>query len=278
MTEAAAAARQEPEHLQIWAEALSQVLSQISGVPMPCAVLGEAPEKLTPASESDLWVVCACTGGLRGELSLRFPAAAVLRLAQIFMSEPAAPDASITPEHREAVVELVRQVAGLVATALKSRWGEVQVRIEAPAGSPSWTASSVAWLQAGEAPAITVLIEVHLSAALAAALRSEKTDTRAAAVAVSDPVVSNPQDNGSKVNLDLLMDIELSVTLCFGSRRLLLREVLDLSPGTVVNLDRQVEEPVDMLLDGRLVARGEVVVMDGNYGLRITEVAPGMGA
>jgi flagellar motor switch protein FliN/FliY len=70
------------------------------------------------------------------------------------------------------------------------------------------------------------------------------------------------------------MDVELSVTLRFGSRRLLLREVLDLIPGSVVDLDRQVEEPVDILLDGRLLARGEVVVLDGNYGVRVTEVAP----
>jgi flagellar motor switch protein FliN len=277
MTEAAAT-RQEPEHLQIWAEALSQVLSQISGAPVPCLVLGEAPAELVPAGESDLWIVCACTGGLRGELSLRLPAPAVLRLAQIFMSEPAAPDASITPEHREAAVELVRQVAGLVTTALKARWGEVQLRIEASAGSPSWPASSIVWLQAGEGPSAPALLEVHLSAALAAALRSEKADAGAAPPATTGPAVSNPRDNGNKVNLDLLMDIELSVTLCFGSRRLLLREVLDLAPGAVVNLDRQIGEPVDMLLDGRLVARGEVVVMDGNYGLRITEVAPGTGA
>ncbi len=70
------------------------------------------------------------------------------------------------------------------------------------------------------------------------------------------------------------MDVELAVTLRFGSRRMLLREVLDLVPGSVVDLDRQVDEPVDVLLDGRLLARGEVVVLDGNYGLRVTEVAP----
>jgi flagellar motor switch protein FliN/FliY len=64
------------------------------------------------------------------------------------------------------------------------------------------------------------------------------------------------------------------MTMRFGSRQLLLREVLDLSPGAVVELDRTIQEPVDLLLDGRLVARGEVVVIDGNYGLRVTDVSP----
>jgi flagellar motor switch protein FliN/FliY len=53
-----------------------------------------------------------------------------------------------------------------------------------------------------------------------------------------------------------------------------LREILEFCPGTVIELDRQVDEPVDLLLHGKLVARGEVVVVDGNYGLRVTEVVP----
>ncbi|HEY1271188.1 MAG TPA: FliM/FliN family flagellar motor switch protein, partial [Terriglobales bacterium] len=48
----------------------------------------------------------------------------------------------------------------------------------------------------------------------------------------------------------------------------------DLNPGSVIALDRQVQEPVDMLLNGRIVARGEVVVSGGNYALRVTEVGP----
>jgi len=63
------------------------------------------------------------------------------------------------------------------------------------------------------------------------------------------------------------------VTLRFGQRQLTLREVLDLSSGSVVELDRHVEEPIELLLDGRVIARGEAVVVDGNYGLRVSEVA-----
>ena len=73
-------------------------------------------------------------------------------------------------------------------------------------------------------------------------------------------------------NLDLLLDVELEVTLRFGERIMLLRDILELGEGSVVELDRQVEEPVDLLLDGKLIARGEVVVVDGNYGLRIQEM------
>ncbi len=68
------------------------------------------------------------------------------------------------------------------------------------------------------------------------------------------------------------MDVELDVTLRFGRRSMLLREVLELDAGSVVELDRQVQESADLLLDGRLIAHGEVVVLDGNYGLRVLEI------
>ncbi len=73
-------------------------------------------------------------------------------------------------------------------------------------------------------------------------------------------------------NLDLVMDVELNVTLRFGQRKLSLREVLDLSSGAVVELDREVDEPVELILDGRVIARGEAVIVGGNYGLRVTQV------
>lgn len=73
--------------------------------------------------------------------------------------------------------------------------------------------------------------------------------------------------------MSLLHDIELDATLQFGSRELPLREVLDIGPGDVVELDRHVSEPVDLVVSDRIVARGEVVVVNGNFALRIVEVA-----
>jgi flagellar motor switch protein FliN/FliY len=110
------------------------------------------------------------------------------------------------------------------------------------------------------------------SPALVAGLRAEKGDAPSP-VAASEAPDPLPGDGDVHRQLGLLRDVELAVTLCFGARQMLLREVLDLTPGAVVELDRQVSAPVDLLLDGRLLARGEVVVVGGNYGLRVTEIA-----
>ena len=277
-------------YIQVWVESFAQALGQIVGSPFPCEVLPEAPADMTTPGDTDLWIVCASTGGLRGEMSLRLAPASVVCLAQIFMSEPVSPAAEMTAEHREASVELLRQVGGLAATGLKASrgavQGEVQIRLDAFPAAPSWAASSTLWLRLGGDPPNVALVEMHLSAALVAGLRSEKSDATEAAEMADDlrpdgarandlPANdSRPGPSGGSGQFGLLMDVELAVTLRFGSRLLLLREILDLSPGAVVELDRQVKEPIDLLLEGRVVARGEVVVVDGNYGLRVTEVGP----
>ena len=73
--------------------------------------------------------------------------------------------------------------------------------------------------------------------------------------------------------IGLLVDIDLDATLQFGSREMTLEEVLELGPGAVMELDRDVTEPVDLVVGDRIVARGEVVVVNGNFALRIIEVA-----
>jgi flagellar motor switch protein FliN len=152
------------------------------------------------------------------------------------------------------------------------------LRLETSAGATSWPASSTSWLQAGKEETADALVEVHVSAALAAALRQDsRTESAPAAPPASAPPPPASILDGEGNKLALLMDVDLAMTLRFGGRRMLLREILDLCPGAVVELDRQVKDPVELLLDGRLVARGEVVVLDGNYGLRVTEVITARG-
>lgn len=73
--------------------------------------------------------------------------------------------------------------------------------------------------------------------------------------------------------VDLLLDVELEASLRFGSREMPLNEVLDLGAGDVVELDRHVSDPVDLLVGDKIVARGEVVLVNGSFGLRVLEVA-----
>ncbi len=106
--------------------------------------------------------------------------------------------------------------------------------------------------------------QLHLQVVFGAGWQQEATSVEAV------PAPSSQTAKG--VNVSLLENVEIAVTLQFGERRLPLREIGELRSGSVVELDKYIQDPAELLLGDRVVARGEVVIVDGNYGLRVTEV------
>lgn len=80
------------------------------------------------------------------------------------------------------------------------------------------------------------------------------------------------QNQSMNGNLSLIMDVPLNVSVEIGKTRRRLKDVLNFSNGTVVELDKQSDAPVDIIVNGQLIARGEVVVIDDNFGVRISEI------
>jgi flagellar motor switch protein FliN/FliY len=73
--------------------------------------------------------------------------------------------------------------------------------------------------------------------------------------------------------MDLLLDVNLPVSISFGKALLPMKDVLKLTTGSIVELNRVLNDPVEVLVNHCLIARGEVVVVEGNYGIRIQEIA-----
>lgn len=73
-------------------------------------------------------------------------------------------------------------------------------------------------------------------------------------------------------NIDLIMDVPLEVTVELGRTSKSIKEILDFSPGTIIELDKLAGEPIDVLVNGKFVAKGEVVVIEENFGIRVTEI------
>jgi flagellar motor switch protein FliN/FliY len=73
-------------------------------------------------------------------------------------------------------------------------------------------------------------------------------------------------------NIDLLLDVELPVRVSFGQTEMQLRDVFKLGAGSVIELDKSVNDPVSVIVNNKTIAKGEVVMVDGNYGIRILEV------
>ena len=252
--------------LEGWEKSTQTVLSQITGQ----TVNFETAAESLAASQSDLCYTITVGGAIRGEMTLRLPAATAVHLAQKLLMEPEPGPPVPTAEHKDALEELLRQIAGQAATALgSSTGGEIQFHLAASA-IPSWSAAATRNLHTRDEAGIPVNIEIQVSAALAAALPN-KSQPPLPAEAASTPDAASTMPS-SLAQFERLRDVILEIKLRFGSRRMVLRDVLALSAGVVVQLDSNVTAPVDLLLDGRVVAQGDVVVVDGKYGLRVTAV------
>ncbi len=84
------------------------------------------------------------------------------------------------------------------------------------------------------------------------------------------PMASGPAPDAG--NLDLLLDIQLPVVVRMGQTEMQMGELLKLTPGSILELNRSADAPVELLVNGKLIAKGEVVVVDGNFAFRITEI------
>jgi len=155
--------------------------------------------------------------------------------------------------------ELLREVADAAAAELRAKTGKrCRVGKFEETAEESSVSRAFELRSAGHVWAVVVHDQVRAPSPTATA-------------APPEPLPAVPA--GSHPGIDLLLDVELEAALRFGCREMLLGEVLDLGPGDVVQLDRHVADPVDLIVGDKIVARGEVVLVNGNFGLRVTEVA-----
>ena len=100
-------------------------------------------------------------------------------------------------------------------------------------------------------------------------------DPKGAAVAraqFNDLAPGPAAGSNGEMNLNLILDVSVTLALEVGRARMSVRELLQLAPGAIVELDRLANEPLDVLVNGVRVARGEVVVVNDKFGIRLTEV------
>jgi flagellar motor switch protein FliN/FliY len=224
---------------------------------------------LTPDEIEPFRVKLALEGSLRGEFLLELNRADAAILAARLLP---APVPGFRQEHSDALLNLITGAGNAFCSEPGQAFGAFKVTVSA-VSEPAVDRADVAQITAADRDGNRVSITQYINSelvdvlALNAHTRTAGEDIRRAIKASGGKEIAEP------VNLGMVLDVELNVTLRFGQRKLTLREVLELTSGSVVELDRQVEEPVELLLDGMVIARGEAVVIDGNYGLRVTEVS-----
>src|SRR5690606_32469478 len=104
------------------------------------------------------------------------------------------------------------------------------------------------------------------------ARRHAMTTNDAAAVAAFDPLTADADQGAADLNLDVILDVPVSLSLEVGRARIPIRNLLQLNQGSVVELERGAGEPLDVYVNGTLIAQGEVVVVNDRFGVRLTDV------
>ncbi len=270
---------------QLWAESAARVLEQLHGAPIQTTLQADAAASAPEGGAPLVAIRAAATGAVSGAFSFALDSGAAVRLAQLLMQEPLDAAAELTDANKDALGEVLRQFAGVAATSAKSRYGaatEFSIELAAESIAEPAHESVYSFKSAIIEPfAWRIAIAKDLAASIDAAA------TNAAASAAAP--VANPQASATATpplgtnaaalgigsppeNLGLLLDVTLDAHLRFGQRQMLLREILDLRAGSVIELDRRLQEPAELLVSGRVVARGEVVIVDGSYGIRITDI------
>jgi flagellar motor switch protein FliN/FliY len=163
----------------------------------------------------------------------------------------------------DGLTPALQAAAGVVGSAFGA---------DVTADEPQEVSLSALTAASDEEGAVAVLIDgdKHRVTVAVFGPRSAEDTTEPAAHAFDD-LGRGPRVRGNS-GLELLHDVEMGVTAELGRTRLLVREILELCPGSVIELDRAAGSPVDVLVNGTLIARGEVVVVDEEFGVRITDV------
>lgn len=280
-------------YYSLWSQSIASTISQFAGKDLGAEMAGATDE----SRDDRLWATFTLSEALLGEQAFSVSRTEALLLSQLFIGETPDPHAEFTPDHADAFAELFRQFSGTVALQLKGLLGtEIAVRFK-NTEVPAWNCAESASLTLKTEPPIAISLRMDtglfstiskVKLATAEKAGPEQPAPQATAVTqqeqpeaqVEEPAMEERASGPDNVtrpaindrNLDLLLDVKLEVSIRFGRRQMMLKDILDLSSGAMVELDRRVRDPIELLLDGRVIARGEAVIVDGNYGIRIMEI------
>lgn len=256
-------------------ELLTGLAGELAGV--VSALLGSNATAVASTGSVDAgWrVTCDISGALVGALVLTVSEADATALARRLMGMDEDPPA-------DAVIDTLGEVVGQAVGGLGQQpvAGGARIRVEGSAvrGGPlPGGPASVFDVAMDDGTSLRFACWARLDAASAAAdgqaaSRPAPGASNGAAPAAPARSAAQPGHSGASDNLEVILDIELPLTVRFGKTEMSLLALTQVGPGSVIDLDRSPDEPVEILINEKVIARGEVVVVAGNYGVRVTEV------
>ena len=281
-----------------FAESMASVFSMLTGrdfqIQAAPGDLLEAPAVAALHEGTIILVKAIYQKGLSGALFFSLPLKEGTILVDLMLGGEGAPTEELAGDSKDAMAETFNQVMGSANQTLSDLGGETfsitNVEITALAADPAAFAEQlgsgifqdVALATTQDAIATTVHIlfpdpllqqvkrKLGYGEAAPPPPPAAAPQAAPAPQAFQAPLAAGPlPDSG---NLELLLDIQLPVVVRMGQTEMHMGELLKLTPGAILELNRSADAPVELLVNGKLIAKGEVVVVDGNFAFRITEI------
>lgn len=256
---------------ETWSARLAGAIEAMTGDLPPAvskpAAGGEPPPGL-------LWWQHPFSLGAQATVWIGVPEPSWLAIGQHLLTS-AGIEASEPADARNTFLEISSQAVSGLCQSVSERLGK---NVSTEGGTESGPASgAVPFEVALKLGADTLPLFVSVSLGLAEAFESVGASAGAAPGDLTEDAGPRPERGGGPKKretnpLELVMEVELPVSVSFGRAELALRDVLKLTTGSIVELNRGLQDPVEIIVNNCVIARGEVVVIDGNYGVRIQEI------
>jgi flagellar motor switch protein FliN/FliY len=229
-----------------------------------------APGRSLPEALPLPWFVAQArfTRGLAGGHDFVLPQPDGLALARLVLGEEPGEPGVVTTDHEDALREMVSQMLSSASSSLKGFFAKP---VTLTLAELRRIGDSDAWMPGEATIALAqVLVDGVAQAKLALSVPPSVADDAVSALAV--PAEASAAASAAS-GLEMILDISMSVTVELGRTKMLIRDILALGPGSVIELDKLAGEPVDLLVNERPIAKGEVVVIDDNFGVRLTQIS-----
>lgn len=245
-------------------------------------------------------------GGVKGIMYAIITTKDVAVLSDIMMMGDGS--AEYTEDYKDAISELFNQIMGAFSSSLREHYvdpvstGTIEVKEYDFADTSIPLENSDMVLDTMNIPdkdegAISFIVPQELSNQLMEGFKETKSDAEGESVRLSESEVDDlsqlstdiseigekeggfretplaaTTEQAPKENINMLLDVEMDVSIELGQTEMSIKRILELSPGSIIELDRMAGEPVDLMVNNKVVAKGEVVVVDENFGIRIVSL------
>jgi len=229
---------------------------------------------IAPMSISEVNV----SGKMKGKIAVVIPPMIGTALSDMMLGGEGESKADMDSDDLDAVKEIVSNIFGSLATAMKAQkefpdltFDVTDIKFYKEGDEISLEGYKTLLAYQFSLGVINGIFMILLDEALSKLVEDESESTSSSEISEQSSIEATIHDIDMR-NIGLILDVKLPLKVRIGSKKMLLKDVLSMDIGSVVELDQLANDPLEILVDDKVVAYGEVVIVDGNFGVQITHI------